>query len=97
MVRYSAAVCVSNRREISVLDFGLRRTFKRHNQWIEVLSNESNRGFAAGNNQAVNLTGEVLRMLNSDPLVARGWEKGQWADKSSLRAVSALNLLFLPA
>jgi GT2 family glycosyltransferase len=47
------------------------------NRHVRVVLNETNRGFAAGTNQGLELArGEVLVLLNSDTVVPSGWLRG---------------------
>jgi GT2 family glycosyltransferase/tetratricopeptide (TPR) repeat protein len=46
-------------------------------EWLEVVANDENQGFARGCNQgAANARGSVLVFLNSDTVVASGWLDG---------------------
>ena len=49
----------------------------RRNEFVRILSNQDNVGFAAGNNQGLGLaTGNILILLNNDTLVSPGWRDG---------------------
>jgi len=67
--------------EVIVVDNGsmdgtpeyLRELVRRHSN-VRVLFNDTNRGFAAGNNQGLALaTGDVVVLLNNDTIVPPGW------------------------
>jgi GT2 family glycosyltransferase len=70
--------------EIIVIDNGSDEPTRRYlsvlssrNDNIQVVLNETNRGFAAGTNQGLALaTGDVLVLLNSDTIVTHGWLRG---------------------
>jgi GT2 family glycosyltransferase len=48
----------------------------RRNDFIHVIANDSNRGFAAANNQGLaRATGDVLVLLNNDTLVPAAWRE----------------------
>jgi GT2 family glycosyltransferase len=49
----------------------------RNNEFIRIVFNQDNVGFAAGNNQGLRLaTGDILILLNNDTLVPPGWRDG---------------------
>jgi GT2 family glycosyltransferase len=49
----------------------------RNHEFVRIVSNPDNVGFAAGNNQGLALaTGGVLILLNNDTLVSPGWREG---------------------
>jgi len=53
------------------------RELAEANASVRTILNESNRGFAAGNNQGLALArGDVLVLLNNDALVTRDWRQG---------------------
>ena len=67
----------------------LQELQKRH-PWVQVLLNNSNRGFAAANNQGLAAaTGDFLILLNPDTLVLPGWGDGlvKWLSDPSVGMV----------
>jgi GT2 family glycosyltransferase/glycosyltransferase involved in cell wall biosynthesis len=55
------------------------RQFAASRPWVKLLLNETNLGFAAGNNVGLAAaTGEMLVMLNNDTQVSPGWVHGLW-------------------
>jgi GT2 family glycosyltransferase len=72
------------RNEIIVVDNGSSdgtpaylQELARHHPNLRVIANSENRGFAAANNQAMEVAqGEILVLLNNDTVVPRGWLSG---------------------
>jgi polysaccharide pyruvyl transferase CsaB len=65
-------VVVDNASEDGTVEY-LRETEKRYPN-LRVVANDTNRGFAAANNQGLALaTGDFLVLLNNDTVVTRGW------------------------
>jgi GT2 family glycosyltransferase/glycosyltransferase involved in cell wall biosynthesis len=55
------------------------RRFAQARPWVKLVLNETNLGFAAGNNAGLAAaTGEILVMLNNDTQVSPGWVHGLW-------------------
>jgi GT2 family glycosyltransferase len=62
----------------------------RANPAVRAVINETNRGFAAANNQGLALaSGEILILLNNDTIVSRGWRDGleRWLDDPEIGMV----------
>jgi GT2 family glycosyltransferase len=67
----------------------LRELRTRH-PWVQILLNDSNRGFAAANNQGLAAArGDALILLNPDTLVLPGWRAGllKWLSSASVGMV----------
>src|SRR5262249_49173797 len=63
------------------------RELKRVNPFVQVELNDTNRGFAAANNQALALaTRDILILLNNDTIVTRGWRNGlaRWLEQTEI-------------
>jgi GT2 family glycosyltransferase/glycosyltransferase involved in cell wall biosynthesis len=58
---------------------GELQRFAATRPWVKVVLNDTNLGFAAGNNAGLAVaTGEILVMLNNDTQVSPGWIHGLW-------------------
>ncbi len=66
------------------------RAVARQNSCVRLVSNATNRGFAAANNQALaRAAGDVLLLLNNDTLLLPGWRTKllRWLEQSSVGMV----------
>jgi GT2 family glycosyltransferase len=55
------------------------RQFAATRPWVKLVQNDTNVGFAAGNNAGLAAaTGEILILLNNDTQVSPGWLHGLW-------------------
>ena len=65
-------ILVDNCSEDGTADY--LRMVEKQNEHVKIVINETNRGFAGGNNDGIAVSnGEYVLLLNNDTLVTRGW------------------------